>query len=51
MEITEEVAVLCLQAADETDGKKLVELTKRINEILAKQQDEAKPSWQASHAA
>ncbi len=38
MYLSEEVATLCLRAAAEPDPKKLLELTERINQLLAEQE-------------
>jgi hypothetical protein len=38
MYLSEEVAILCLHAAAEPDPKKLLELTARINQLLAEQE-------------
>jgi hypothetical protein len=40
MYLSEEVASLCLQASHETDPHKLIELTRRIDELLQKQENE-----------
>lgn len=51
MELTEELALLCRQAAEETDNEKLLDLTKRINELLEQQEDQEKARSKTRHAA
>jgi hypothetical protein len=50
MELTEELATLCRQAAEETDTNKLLDLTKRINELLEKQENQEKQRWKTQAA-
>jgi hypothetical protein len=38
MYLSEEVATLCLRATAEPDPKRLLELTERINQLLAQQE-------------
>ena len=43
MHLSEEIAALCVQAARETDSQRLLELTKKINELLEEQEQRKTP--------
>jgi hypothetical protein len=50
MYLSEEVASLCSKAALETDSHRLLELTKKINELLEKEERETQQNAKAKAA-